>query len=71
MLRLKLIAQIDPTVTINSEDVLTTFKFDKPVTFKGGHRYVFVYDILEKQFIVENYYWFIFKNWFKRIRIGE
>jgi hypothetical protein len=52
------IAQTDPWIL---------FDFDIPVTLKANKRYVFIIDTDKMTLSIESYYWFVFKNWIKKI----
>lgn len=52
------IAQINPVVT---------FKLPKPINAKANKKYVFILNTKKMSFRIEGYYWFMFKNWFKRL----
>ena len=55
------LAQIDPEMRIFYPEL------DEPVQLKANRKYVLVLDTEKYTLKIESYYWFIFKNWVKRI----
>ncbi len=54
-------AQVDPSTIF--------FLPDGEYELKANKKYVFVFDLEKMTFSVESYWWFIFKNWFKKITV--
>ncbi len=47
------------------------FELDKTLNMKANRKYVFILDTEEMKFYIENYYLFVFKNWFKKLSLSK
>ena len=60
------IAQINPDITLGTEFEIKELGLNYPITLKANRKYVFVFDGEKMQLSIEPYWWFVFKNWFRK-----